>query len=794
MFKNYLKVALRNLLKEKGYAAINILSLAIGAGVFLFLLLIYQYAVNYDSFLENRHRIYRVIDRIQTSAGNDVTTAQTPWPWAPAIEDNYAAVESSVRILIRGKGISYKESNFNIGVSYVDSTFFSVFGLPLQLGNAETALDGPGQVVITPEISKMLFGNEDPMGKVIQIENRSHEVTGLLKKIPHNSSIYFEILVSSEGIDKSDFNHINDWESHEIYTYLLLRKGTDPQAIESQLPSLISRHIGNDNQGKYEPRLQAYTDMYLSEGLQREHGQVLNPAYLYIFLAIGFLILLISCINFINLATARVSKRNREVGIRKVVGASRPQLIWQYLLEVGIITVLTVLLSVIFVEWALPLFNNLTGEWQVQINYFENGFFWASIAGIIIFVTLVAGAYPAFYLSAFQPSQIFRSKSAGNSRSWLRTGLVVTQFSLAVFLLLCSLIVNKQINFLYQKDLGFDQENLIRMYISENISYDEAQRYRNELLRNPQITNVAMASDGPISDGTMVEYTSAEETELKDMIINTLFVNDQFIPLLDLEIMKGRNFENDRGIDSTSALILNQTAVNYLGWEGDPIGKVLNVQNEAGLVSEATVIGVINDYNYQTLDKELKPLILQYKPAKLSNLLIRVQSPDPDKVNKYIENTWNAAFPGQFFFYYYVSDLISENYTTEAVISSLLSMFTWLTIFVASLGLLGLASYTINQRTKEVGVRKVLGAKTWEIVAMFSKEFCIYIVLALLIGIPVAWLAVNYWLQNFTYHTDVGWESVLIVVVATILVAFLTVSWQSIKAALMNPVDSLRSE
>ncbi|MGD8427845.1 MAG: ABC transporter permease, partial [Balneolaceae bacterium] len=757
--------------------------------------LLYQYATNYDSFYKEGDRIYRVIDRVHTSEGSEVNTAMTPWEWGPALKREFPGVDNYVRFLIRGKSITYQNDAFNIAVSYVDSTFFNVFKLPLEQGDPQQALSGTNKVVISPDIARMLFGNENPMGKVIQIEKDSYEVTGVLKKLPPNSSIGYDMLVPASNIGAKDMASINNWEKHDIYTYLLLKKNIQAASIEHRLSSFTKRKIGNQAGKDYAPQLQPLTEMYLNTGLQGEHGDTLNPAYLYIFLSIGFLILLISCINFINISTARASGRNREVGIRKVIGASKGQLVFQYLLEVALITLASLVIAVILVEWTLPLFNALTGEWKVRINYSENLFFWGSTAGIFIFVTLVAGAYPAFYLTDFHPARIFRSKSSGSTRSWLRSGLVVTQFSLAVFLLFTSLVVNKQIEYLRQKDLGFNQQNLIRMYMWEGVNNQKAQAYGDQLLRNPQIRQVALTSDGPVSDGTMVKYIIPEKSTGDQKILNTLYVDSRFVPLMGLKMLKGRNFNANRASDSTSAVIINQTAVTQFGWKGeDPTGKVLRIKSENGTSREVSVIGVINDYNYQSLNQPIKPLVLQYRPSKFSNLLIRVQSPDPDKINAYIHKTWKEYFPGHFFFFYYVSDLVFESYTTEAVISQLLNMLTWLTIFIAGLGLLGLASYTILQRTKEIGIRKVLGASASEIIGMFSKEFLQFVLLGIIVGLPMAWYAVNQWLNSFAYHAEVHVTTFLIVVSVTLAAGWLTIAYQSIRAALANPVDSLRNE
>lgn len=796
MLKNYIKIAFRNLAKDKGYTAINITSLAIGVGIFIFMLLLYQYAVTYDSFYPNGDRIYRVVDRIQTSDGSEVHTARTPWKWAPAMESDFPEIESSVRFLIRGKSVTRGNDAFNIGISYVDSSFFDVFNLPLESGDPKTALQGPNKAVIDQYIVDMMFGDEDPMGKVLLIEGKSYEISGVLKEMPANTSIYYEMLVSAENLSQNDLESVDDWKSHEAYTYLLLNEGVNPESVENQFSSFLDRYIGEVGHEEYSPELQALTEMYLTSGLQAEHGLTLNPSYLYIFLAIGLLVLVISCINFINITTARAAKRNTEVGIRKVIGASREQLIFQYLLEVAILTVFSMIIAIVLVEWALPFFNALTGEWQVKIDYAENSFFWGSVASIIVFVTLVAGAYPAFYLSGFQPSRVFKKSSKGSSGSWLRNTLVVSQFSLAVFLLFSSLVVNDQIKYLQEKDLGFNQENLMRMFMAEDVDYDDALRYRDELLRNPQITEVSLSSDSPISDGAMVKYQVPEsEVGFSERIINTLYTDHHFIPLMDLKIVAGRNFNAEMASDSLSTVIINQTAVKQFGWEGqDAIGQILRVQTNDESYREAMVIGVMSDYNFQSLQQQIKPLAIQYQPSKLSNLLIRVSAPDSEQINNYIETSWKEFFPGQFFFFYYISDLIFETYSVEHVISQLLTMMTWLTIFIASLGLLGLASYTFMQKTKEIGIRKIMGATTREIVAMFSRDFLRYVIIGILIGLPVAWFLVSQWLRNFAYHTDIDFWTILVVIASILTIGWVTIAWQSIKAAMANPVDSLRSE
>ncbi|MDZ7771728.1 MAG: ABC transporter permease [Balneolaceae bacterium] len=801
MLRNYVKIAFRNLFKEPSYTLINVASLAVGIACFLFLLLLVQYTFNFDTFHEKSEQIYRLNDHILTESGSEINAAITPWPWAPAIADEFPEVEGYVRFADRSHSVAYQENILSYGVHYVDEAFFDVFSFDLQTGDPALALDGPNKVVLTPPVATSLFGQEQPVGREILLDGEPYVVSGLLEEIPAHSSIGFNMLVSSDNLTPQNYANYDNWRTHSIYTYLLLREGADIAAMESRFPAFLRSYIDEDAAERYTPSLLKYTDMFLADEYYSSQNATLDESYVYIFTAIGFLVLVISCVNFINLSTARAARRNTEVGIRKVLGAMRRQLVFQYLFEVLIIALFAVGFSMLLVEVGLPWFNSMTG-WEVVVGYTSNAFFWLSCAGILLFVTLVAGGYPAFYLSRFKPSRVFQSSGTRSRKSWLRTGLVVSQFTLAVFLLVSSLTVDRQLSFLQSKDMGYQQENLIQVILPNEEARRQAELFSQELLRNPSVEQVALASNGPYSSGSVTEYR-IEGTEWEEgILVSTWYADERLIPVLGLDHKLGRNFNPNLASDSAGAFIINATAARTFGWEPESsLGKTIRTGSGDDLIT-GEVVGVVEDFHFESLQNRISPLILRYRPAEFDNILVRtvpgaggeggVES--TASLHGQVEELWREMFPGEPIYYFYVEEDLSDIYTTEEVIGRLLSRLTWLTMFIACLGLLGLASYSTVQRTKEIGIRKVMGATARQIATMLSKDFIRYVLVALVIGIPLAWFGVRQWLQNFAYHTSVGVDTLLITLVASLGIALATVSWQAVRAALANPIDSLRSE
>lgn len=794
MLKNYFKIAWRNLLREKSYTLINISSLAVGIACVLFLLLLDQYAYNFDSFHEKGDRIHRVNDRIITESGSELNAGITPWPWAEAIAEEFPEVESYTRFRDLWQTVGVEDEVFQFDVNYVDETFFDLFTFPLAKGEAASALAGPNRVVLTQPVAETLFGSEDPMGRFVRIEGKGFEVTGVLEKMPEQSSISLGLVVSSANLTKQNFPDIDNWKTHNIYTYLLLSEGADPERVEARFPEFLKNRIDEDAASRYTPWLQPYESMYLGGELYGNHGETLDVSYIYIFSSLAFLVLLISCINFINLSTARASRRNVEVGIRKVIGAAKPQLIFQYLFEVLLIVVMSVSVSLLLVEWALPWFNAMT-DWAVDVDYMRNFFFLASAAGIILFVTLMAGSYPALYLTRFNPTDIFRSRGSAAGSSWLRSSLVVSQFVLAIFLLVSSRVVDRQISYLYSKDLGYNEENVIQAWLPDEAGPSDVEALKQELLRDPEIQSVALASNSPFSSGNMIQYNVEGSEWEEGRLISTFSVDPDFLSLMEMELIAGRTFDESRSSDTAAAYVINSTAARTFGWDpAEAVGRTVVQPRSQAEDLQGTVIGVIKDFHFESLQREIQPLVMRYRPNDLRLLYLKSGSGNLDAATATLETQWKAFFPGEFLDHYVLQHDLATVYRLEEIIGSMLSLLTWLTIFIACLGLLGLASYSISQRTKEIGIRKILGADVRGIITMLSRDFMKYVIIAIAVSVPLAWWAVNQWLQNFAYHTSVGFSTIAFTVGITMLVAFLTICWQAVRAARANPVHSLRSE
>ena len=794
MLRNYFKVAYRNLVREKGYTVIHIVSLAMGIGCFLFLLLLTNYAMHINRSQKNGDRIYRVVDHMKSENGSEVTNALTPMPWGPAMKSDFPEISHYVRFLMLGKSVIQNDHVFNTAVMYTDPSIFNVFTYPFAEGNPRHALDGPNKAVLTRAAAKMLFGEKDPLNKIITIDQNNYLITGVLKKLSRQSSLTnnFSVLVSTSNLKQSNYPALTSWNDHRVETYILLKKGASPSQIQKQMPGFLKRFVETKATEHYSPELQPLFSMYLGPTYMNDPHATLNKSYIYIFLTLSFMILLISCINFINISTARASKRRREVGIRKVIGANGEQLVFQYLFEVGIVAILALLLAFLFIEIMLSPFNAMSG-WEVHLDFLHSSFLWISVFAILTFVTLTAGGYPAFFLSRFRPARIFRSASTGSSKSGLRAGLVITQFTLAVFMLLCTLVVNKQVNFLFQKDLGYNRQGVMQIYYSG--TRKQADRFKQDIQKNSLVENVALASSGPFSPGVVKTYTAERRSQNEQVLLHTFYSDSHYIPLLHLKLIEGRNFNKDIASDSTHAIIINEAAVKSFGWNNvNAIGKVITEKNDSGKNIRLTVIGVIQNYNYETLDQSIKPMALLNDPGQLSLLIVKVNPEHLQAATQFITTTWKHDFPDQFFYNFFIQTQIKQTYNLEWIISQMLRFITYLTIIIACLGLLGLAAYTTLQRAKEISVRKVLGATVRQIVTLLSVDFMRYVGLSLIIGLPLAYYAVSQWLNNFVYHADIGIWPIVIVMIATISIAWLTISLQTIRAAFTNPADNLRSE
>jgi len=793
MIKNFFKTAIRNLTKRKGYAFINMLGLAMGMGVCLFLVLLNQYAFQVDGYHENGERIYRLADKVKTQSGSVVDAAITPAPWGEAIAESYPAVEDFVRFRTRSEVVQKDEKIFRYGVTHTDSSVFRVFTYPLKWGDPETALKRPNSVVLSEHISEVYFGNSNPVGETLILEDISYEVTGVLQKIPDKSSIFFDLLVPYSSQTEAEYPELNNWTSHNQHTYFLLRDGTDPKQVEAGLQDFIVSQFGEEGLERYQPYLQPYESMYLHSDLFAEHGETLDITYVYIFSAIAFLILLIACVNFVNMATARGLERSREVGVRKVIGAGKQQLVVQFLAEALLLSAISVFLSLMFVELALPWFNNLT-EWSVEVDYLNNHLYQTAVIVVVIVVGLFAGAYPAFFLSSFQPARVLKGdRSSGMSRSVLRRVLVVVQFGVAIFLIIGTSVVDNQLEFLANKELGFETKNIMVTSMTGGLRSKDPEAIRDILSSETGLTEISITSNIPGSDsGSKFRIRPEGQFEEEGLMVSYYSVDDRFLNFFDIELKQGRNFNTEFASDSLESYLINEAAVREFGWE-NPLGKTIETGSDENR-RVSVVIGVTEDFHFESLHNRIRPLIMQYRPEDFGNIAMKLETSDISAEAKQIAGFLRQFNSGLPIGYWFLDSDIAQMYTFEEIIGEMLRYFTYLTLFIACMGLLGLASYTINQRKKEIGIRKVMGASVSSILKTLGNDFVRLVILGFVIAAPIAYFLLNWWLQSFAYQTDIGFLTFLAAGLLTVLLTLVTIGFHAWRAAVSNPVDSLRSE
>ncbi|MFV1883326.1 MAG: ABC transporter permease [Balneola sp.] len=794
MFKNYFKIAFRNVAKQKGYTLINTLGLAIGMGVCLFLVLLTQYAFTFDQYHENSDRIYRVADKIKQQNGSILDVAISPSPWGKALEADYPEIEESTRFLYRGAAVQYEDKILRQGITYVDEGIFNIFSYPFKFGTPDAALSQPNNIVLTEEMSVRYFGEDNPVGKTLLLDKKPFLITGVLHKLHPQSSFRFNSLVPFSGLTEETYSSLNDWRSHNLYTYVLLKEGTDVDALETKLPDFIAKHVDEEFRDRYKPHLQNIKELLLNSNLYAEHGETLEVAYVYIFIAIAFLILLIACINFVNLSTAQGLKRSKEVGVRKVMGAFKNQLVFQFLAEALLIAFFAVIISMMLVELALPWFNDMA-EWSVQANYLSNPVYLISIFVIVLLVGVLAGGYPAFVLSAFRPALVLKGEKTGlKGKSFLKTGLVVAQFTVAIFMIVSTAAVDKQLSFLKNKDLGFNKNDVLVTGVPNEVSRAELDLVRTELFRIPGVSKVAFSSNIPGSEsGNRGQFYPEGVFGEDGLLVNNYFIDDHFISQFDLNLLEGRDFSKDLASDSTNSIIINQAAAEKFGWDS-PIGKTIQTENREKERTFYTVVGVLEDFHYETLHSSIEPLIIRNNSDFFSDISVRISTTSLEETTTQIANVLKSFNEGIPVWYYFLEDDIATDYTTEEVIGEMLRYFAYLTIFIACLGLLGLVSFTVINRKKEIGIRKVLGASVASIVKSISTEFLKLVIIGFLIGAPLAFFLVQQWLNSFAYSTSPG---ALIFVgsgIAIIAISLITIGYQAIKAALANPVESLKNE
>jgi putative ABC transport system permease protein len=806
MFKNYFKTAWRNLIKHKVFSIINIAGLSIGISICFIIMLYVQNELSFDRFNKNADRIVRIVFKADINGGK-IFEANVMPPVAHAMKNDYPEVQDATRLRVAGvPKIAYKDKSFKDDeMVFVDPNFFSVFTLPLIEGDAKTALQQPNTIIISKALAEKYFGNEDALGKTLVFpdnKNAAFKVAGIIDKVPDNSHFHFDLFASMLSVEEAKSD---SWMGSNFFTYLLLKKGADYKKLEGKLPGMVEKYMGpqiQQNMGISLKQfitkgnhlgfaLQPLTSIHLYSHANYELRPPGNAMYVYIFGAIAIFMLLIACINFINLSTASASQRAKEVGVRKVIGSGRMQLIKQFLIESALLVFIALFLSSILVKLALPFFNSISSQ---HLHFDFNLKIISAFAGIGLLVSFIAGSYPAFYLSSFKPIEVLKGKFIAANKSFgLRSSLVVFQFFISVGLIIGTIVVWQQMRFIQNKNLGYDKEQLLTIPNSYALGKNE-EVFKQEMLQDPQIVNATVSSykpAGPSNGGNALAYPEGHDNEI--MRTTEYHVDENYIPTFEMKMAAGRNFSKNFATDST-AMILNETAVKAFGWSNTmAIGKTIIRENSSrGTNVPYHVIGVVKDFNFQSLHEPITPLLMTLEPDR--GLIFKVKTAGIQDLIVSMKTKWDQFNTGEPFTFTFMDDLYNKTYAAEQNTGTILNIFALLTILVACLGLFGLATYTAEQRTKEIGIRKVLGASVTSVTKMLSKDFIKLVFIACLIAFPLSWWAMNKWLQSFAYRIHISWWIFLAAGIISILIAMITVSFQAIKAAVANPVKSLRSE
>jgi putative ABC transport system permease protein len=806
MFTNYLKITLRNLFRNRLYTFINIFGLAIGLAACLMIYLWVQDELSYDRFHKNSSRIYRV-ERKFDFRDMHGQAPNTSGPYGPALVGDYPELENFVRIDIDEYSIKdFKNIFHRQELALADRSLFEVFDFRLEEGDPETALALPKSIVLTREQAKRYFGEDDVLGKSLTVDwNREltdFQVTGILEEVPHNSHIRFDIVFSiSTYRDES----MTPWFNNFLYTYVLLNEEVSPDEMEKKLSVFLTKYMAADFAAFLGPevdindvfqlKMTPLVSIHLNPAEQFEIAPQGSMTSVYIFSMIAILILIIACINFMNLSTARANKRAKEVGIRKTVGAYKDQLWRQFLSESVLLAFIALILAILLIRLFIPVFNTLSSK-SLYVGLLMMSPNWLILLGLTIATGVLAGLYPAFYLTAFEPAKVLKgSVLSGRGKSVFRRSMAVLQFVISITLIIGTLIIYKQMEYIQNKSLGFDKENVVLITTESNAVRKNIDFFRNTLKDDARIISVAGSSTVP---GSAMFGDTVFKRGDSDEVYNLIFMRTDydFVDTYKLRMVQGRQFSREFGTDIQEAVLINEAATREIGLSPEEaIGKDLYMATSAkGDFEKNTIVGVVEDFHFKSMHRIIEPFVIVLAPEMIRIISVRIQPGDVRGTLSFIQQKWTAIFPEEEFEYSFLDDRINLLYESEGKMRQIFLVFSTLSIFVACLGLFGLAAFTAQERTKEMGVRKVLGASEVNVFVLLSKEFTKWVLVANIIAWPVAYYVMTKWLQNFAYRMNMGVWPFMLAALLGFVIALLTVSYQSIKAALTNPVDSLRYE
>jgi ABC-type antimicrobial peptide transport system permease subunit len=790
MLRNYIKIAFRNLLRHKAFSFINVFGLAIGMACSILILLWVQDELSYDRFHANADNMYRLTARLPEM---DIKAAVSSAPIAEAIQNEIPQIKTTLRMTMANSDLMQVDDRMfeEKRVCYADSNFLQFFSFPLVEGDAKTALLQPEGILITEDIAKKYFGSEKALGKTIRKNHKEDfTVTGVLANVPDNSHLQFDFIQPMAFLARTNNDLKNDvWDNFNYYTYVSLDEKLDatPETLAPIESKIKDIYKANEKGLKVEFRLQPLGDIHLhSSFLADVQGQG-NVQYVYIFIVVGIFVLAVACINFMNLATARSARRAKEVGLRKVAGAVRFQLIRQFLAESSIIAFIALLIAILLVFVSLPAFNDLAGK-HLSINFLNINLV-LSVTGITLFTGLLAGSYPALFLSGFIPVKVLKGNlKTGAGSSIFRNTMVIVQFAVSIALLIGTGVIYDQMKFIRNRNIGYDKQNLVYSWMTGEL-WNKYQTLRSSLEQNPSTSQFTFVSDLPTN---VVNGTISVEWEGKDPDSQPLFSNfaidENFVDVFQMTLLSGRSFSKDFKAD-TSNYVVNEKALKIMGMEPTTaVGKSLTMWGNKGVI-----IGVVKDFNFKPVQQPIEPLILRLNTFG-GVAVVRTQPMQTEKAIAEFEQIYKSLNPEYPFSYNFIDKDLDNLYQAEERLGSLFTIFAILAVFISCLGLYGLSAFLAERRTKEIGVRKVMGASVFHVVYLLSKTFTQPILLAMIIAAPLSWYAMDRWLAGFAFHVDIHWSVFVLAFVVSLLIAWLTVSYESIKAAVANPAKSLRDE
>ncbi|HPW63104.1 MAG TPA: ABC transporter permease [Cyclobacteriaceae bacterium] len=816
MLHNYLKIAFRSLWRNKIHSIINVLGLSLGIVCCILIALFVKDEWTFDTFHSKADRIYRVYVREDYGENQQFFNTVTPLPMGPALVDNLPEVENYLRLVKMGTQVKVGDNQFSETLTMAERNLFSMFDFELLVGDRERVLSSKNNVVISDWLAKKYFGDADPINKVISIqigENfEDFTVTGV-SKIPTNSSIQFYLLVPDHNLNKIYNEQVltSGWFNVNPETYVMLREGVKATEVESKFPALFRTLVGEEDYkaSKYGPGLQPLTSIHLDNSYPVGIAPVSDPKYSYILAAIALLILFVACINFVTLSIGRSMKRAREVGIRKVVGAERKQLIFQFIGEALLVTLIALSIGVLLAVLGLPVFNNLAGK---QLVFLWNGFFVLLVISLISIIGIMAGSYPAFVLSAFKPILILKgSLQTGDTRQTMRKVLVGVQLVLSIILVSSTLIMQQQLSYLQNKNLGFNKEQLAVIQLNvprtgrltERIKkgFEQAEQFKIELSKISGIATLCATShDFGNGAWTGVGYTD-DQGVYRNFNLN--IVDDDYIPVLKMEMKWGRNFSDENPSDARRSVLVNEAFAKEYGWT-DPAGKRIPGKNFA----DHEVIGIVKDFNYASLYTAVQPLVIVQDPSiilsgveninidnsPVPKLLVRLRADNMATTIEEIKTTWDRLTGGEEFAFNFVDQTLNAVYASDQNLGKIVSIATLLAMAIGSLGLYALASLAMQNRTKEISIRKVMGATEQSLLVLLSKDYVLLIGISLLLSVPITWYMMSSWLQSFQYRIDVSWQVFALAGGLSLIVALVTISYQAIKTAWTRPAETLKYE